>query len=324
MPTRQSTDDKLIALETAADSADAESLLPVLVQGLKDRHYRVVALAAHFAADKLVYESVPMLLAAYPRFIEKPAKRDPNCYAKKAITRALYDLDCCDVEFYLAAIRYQQMEPTWGGSVDSAADLRVSAAMGLVASGYSRALAELAELLTDSEPPVRAGAARAIACGNPREAEQLLRLKIFAGDEEALVIADCFTGLLTVEPEESVQFVSRFLADGDDVIQEAAALALGESRLPAAIDSLKAAWQDVLVPAEFRRVLIRAAALHRSNEAFDWLLALVAEGDANIAAETVEILSIYRHNEKLGERLRQVLDKRVDQDAMTVFEKVWM
>ena len=80
----------------------------------------------------------------------------------------------------------------------------------------------------------------------------------------------------------------------------------------------------MLVPAEFRRVLIRAAALHRSNEAFDWLLALVAEGDANIAAETVEILSIYRHNEKLGERLRQVLDKRVDQDAMTVFEKVWM
>ena len=323
MPTRQSTDDKLAELEAAANSADADSLPAILGQGLKDRHYRVVSLAAHFAGDKLVYECVPELLEAYSRLLEKPVKRDPNCYAKKAIVRALYDLDCGDVDFYLAAIRYQQMEPVWGGPVDTATDLRVSAAMGLVASGYSRALVEVAELLIDSEPPVRAGAARAIACGNPREAELLLRSKVLAGDEEALVIGDCFTGLLTVEPEESVSFVGRFLSNEDDAIQEAAALALGESRLPTALDSLKVAWQDVLVSAELRRVLIRAAALHRSNEAFDWLLTLVAEGDTTIATDTVDVLSIYRHNEKLAERLRQALDERIDQDPMTMFEKVW-
>jgi hypothetical protein len=130
MATRQSTDDKLDALDAAAAGADAESLPSVLSQGLKDKHYRVVALAAYFAGDKLVYRCVPDLLAAYARSLTNPVKRDPNCLAKKATIRALV---------------------------------------------------EVAELLTDSEPPVRAGAARAIARGNPREAELLLRSKVLAG-----------------------------------------------------------------------------------------------------------------------------------------------
>lgn len=323
MAARRSTDDRLDELESAVAEAKAESLPGVLGSGLKDRHYRVVALAAHLAGEKLVYGCVTDLLAAYPRFLEKPVKSDPNCLAKQAIVRALYDLDCDDVDFYLAAIRYRQMEPVYGGSVDTATDLRTSAAMGLVASGYSRALVEVAELLIDSEPPVRSGAARAIACGNPREAELLLRLKVLTGDEEAMVIGDCFAGLLTVEPEESVSFVARFLDDEDDAIREAAALALGECRLPAALDSLKAAAAVVLVAPEFRRVLIRSAALHRSDEAFDWLVDIVADGDTMIATEAVDVLSIYRHNDKLAARLREALVQRKDTEANAAFEKAW-
>jgi len=323
MAARQSTDDKLAELEAAAEAADDASLPAALDRGLEDGNTRVVALAARFAGNKLAYECVPKLLEAYPRTLEKAAKRDPNCLAKKAIVRALYELDCDDVDFFLAAIRYRQMEPVWGGSVDTAADLRSSAAMGLVASGYPRALVEVAELLIDAEASVRGGAARAIACGNPREAELLLRLKVLSGDDDALVIGECFTGLLTVEPDESPAFVAGFLENEDDAIQEAAALALGESRLPLALEFLKAAWEGVLVPAELRRVLVRAAALHRSDEAFDWLLKLVAEGDTRIATEAVDVLSIYRHNEKLTERLRQAIAERGDQDPMTLFDKVW-
>jgi HEAT repeat protein len=323
MATRRSTDDKLDELEAAVASADAESLPAVLSRGLSDKHYRIVALAAHYAVDRLVYACVPDLLEAYPRFLANPVKRDPNCLAKKAIVRALYELDCDAADFYRTAIRYRQMEPVWGGTVDTATDLRTSAAMGLVASGYHRALVEVAELLIDSEPPVRAGAARAIACGNPREAELLLRAKVLAGDDEALVIGDCFAGLLAVEPDESVAFVGRFLARDDAAVAEAAALALGESRLPAALDALQTVWQEVYVPADLRRVLVRAAALHRSDASFDWLVTIVAEADTRIATETIDVLSIYRHNDRLSTRLKQALGQRSDREPESLFAELW-
>ncbi len=134
----------------------------------------------------------------------------------------------------------------WGGTADTAVDVRASCAMGLVASGYSRALVELTALLNDSDAAGRVGAVRAIACGNPREAELLLRSKALAGDAEPQVLGECFTGLLAVEPEESVGFVAAYLAHADDAVRELAALALGESRLDAALAPLKEAWDGVL------------------------------------------------------------------------------
>ena len=107
-----------------------------------------------------------------------------------------------------AALRYRQLEPVWGGTADTAVDVRASCAMGLVASGYSRALVELTALLNDTDAAARVGAVRAIACGNPREAELLLRSKALAGDAEPQVLGECFTGLLAVEPEESLGFVA--------------------------------------------------------------------------------------------------------------------
>jgi len=320
---RRSADDKLAELEAEVEAAAPDALAEILSRGLADRNYRVAALAAHHAGDRLVYDCVPVLLAAWPKFLDKPVKRDPNCLAKKAIVRALHTLDCDDVDFYLNAINYRQMEPVWGGTVDTATDVRASAAMGLVASGYPRALVEVAGLLVDSEPPVRAGAARAIACGNPREAELLLRAKILSGDEEAFVIGECFESLLTVEPDESVAFVARFLAHDDDAIFEVAALSLGASRLPAALDRIRAAFDDVYVPGDRRRILLRAAALHRSDEAFTWLLELAASAETRIAAEVVDVLSIYKHNAALAERLRQSLGGRNDTEPRASFDSAW-
>jgi HEAT repeat protein len=322
VPPRKTVDDKLAELEAAAEGASTETLAAHLVAALGDRHYRVVARAARLAGDSLAYDCVPALLEAYPRFLSQTVKRDPSCLAKKAVARALYDLDCDDVHFYLEAIRYRQMEPVWGGTVDTAADLRSSAAMGLVASGYPRALVEIAELLTDSEPPVRAGAARAIACGNPREAEQLLRLKVLTGDEDPLVLADCFAGLLTVEPDESPAFVARFLDAADEAVVEAAVLALGESRIPAAIDLIKMGWEGVLVSSDLARAFLRAAAFHRSEQAFDWMLEVAATASSGVAGEVIEILSIYRHNDELARRLRAAVEKR-DDDLLRRFDSAW-
>jgi hypothetical protein len=263
------------------------------------------------------------LRAVYARFLDKPLKQDPGCFGKKALARALVALDCNDIEFFLAGLRYRQLEPVWGGTADTAVDVRASCAMGLVASGYSRALVELTALLNDADAAGRIGAVRAIACGNPREAELLLRSKALAGDAEPQVLGECFTGLLAALPEESVGFVAAYLAHADAAVRELAALALGESRLDAALAPLKEAWDGVLVGDELRRALLRAAAAHRSEAAFDWLLAIVADARVPVALEVVEALAIYRHNAKLKQRLEAAVAERGEPTLRDRFAALW-
>ena len=276
-------------------------------------HYRVAAKAARAAEDALLYELIPALESSFARFLDKPLKNDPSCFAKKALARALVALDASNVEFFTAGLRYRQLEPVWGGTADTAADVRASCAMGLVASGYPRALVELTALLNDAEAAARMGAVRAIACGNPREAELLLRSKALAGDAEPQVLGECFTGLLAVEPDESLKFVAAYLTHADEAVRELAALALGESRLDAALAPLKEAWGGVLVGDEFRRALLRAAAAHRSEAAFDWLLEIAAEARVPIAMAVIEALAPYKHNARLVQRLTSVLTERGDE-----------
>ncbi len=295
--------------------ADRAAKVEALQRALSG-HYRVAAKAARAAEDSLLYELVPSLLTSYGRFLDKPLKQDPSCYAKKALARALVTLDCNDVEFFLRGVRYRQLEPVWGGTADTAVDVRASCAMGLVASGYSRALVELTALLNDADAAARIGAVRAIACGNPREAELLLRSKVLSGDAEPQVLGQCFTGLIAVMPEESIGFVAGYLGHTDDAVRELAALALGESRLDAALAPLKEAWNGVLGGEDFRRALLRAAAAHRSDAAFDWLIALAAEARVPVAAEIIDALALYRHNTKLMQRLRAIVIERADESLL--------
>jgi HEAT repeat protein len=307
---RQRPEEKALeALSTLAPTAAREEQNATIRQALEHKHCRVVARAATLAAERSLREHVPDLLRAYPHFLSDPLKRDPKCIAKQAIARALVELDCSNVAFFLEGIRYRQPEPVWGGTADSAVDLRCSCAMGLAATGYFRAIQELTALLSDPEWRARAGAARAISCGNPREAEAVLRLKVHVGDEEPQVIGECFTGLLSVAPEECLSFVASYLATGPDDIRDFAALALGESRRPEALEHLRTAWESTF-DKDFRAVLIRAAALHRSEPAFDWLLSIIEHGTAAHADVAVEALSVYERNTKLGERVQEALAKR--------------
>lgn len=305
---RATVEEQLAALDELP--GDRAARVAALASALAAGHYRVVAKAARLAEDALHYELEAALLAAYARLLDKPAKQDPSCLAKKAIARALVALDCRNVEFFLRGLRYRQLEPVWGATADTAADVRASSAMGLVATGYSRALVELTALLVDPELGARVGAVRAIACGNPREAELLLRAKALFGDAEPQVVGECFTGLLSIEPDESIAFVASYLSHADEAICELAALALGESRLDAALAPLAKAWDGVLVGAELRRALLRAAAAHRSEAAFEWLLAIVADARPAVVADVVDALSPYKHNAKLMQRLTAAVSRR--------------
>ncbi len=310
---RQSADAKaqialdiLNGLDPAAPRAQTAAELK---KALGERHFLVVSRAATLTGEKLLHELIPDLLSAFARFLHDPLKRDPRCKAKNAIARALVTLECQDIPFYQQGIGYRQLEPVWGGRADTATDVRCSCAMGLAASGHARAVAELTGLLNDPEPPVRCGAARAISCGNPFEAEAVLRLKVQIGDAEPLVIGECFGALLTIAPQYSLPFVAEYLRVKDEAVQEYAALALGESRLPEALKLLRNAW-DELVMAEARSALIRAAALHRSDAAFEWLLTIIATGPAKLADAAADALAVYERNTKLKEQVKAAQAQR--------------
>jgi HEAT repeat protein len=299
----------LEALNALGPVAPRAETLAALRKGLGDRHFLVVARAATLGGEKLLHELIPDLLNANARFVQDAVKRDPQCKAKNAIARALVALECQDIAFYRRGIRYRQLEPVWGGRADTATDLRCSCAMGLAACGQVRAVAELAGLLTDPEAPVRCGAARAISCANPFEAEAVLRLKVHCGDAEPEVIGECFTALLAIAPEPSLPFVAHYLMGEDEALQEYAALALGESRRDEALTLLRQAWDDLVSPAA-RSALIRAAALHRSEAGFEWLVELIATGTAQLASVAVDALAVYGRNAKLIEQVNAARARR--------------
>jgi len=106
---RKSVEDKLEALDevSACDKAERTRRLHA---ALEDRHCRVVAKAASLTAVSLLYDLVPALVTAFSRFVDGGPKQDPSCLAKKAIARALVELDCDDVDFFLAGLRCRQLE----------------------------------------------------------------------------------------------------------------------------------------------------------------------------------------------------------------------
>ncbi|MDQ2641385.1 MAG: hypothetical protein M3Y79_12515 [Pseudomonadota bacterium] len=294
------------ALQALADlqpDTDRATQNQALSEALANASFRVVAKAATLAGERMLHERSSDLLAAWPHFLDDAAKRDPQCIAKSAICAALLALECDNTAFWLGGIRYVQLEPAWERPADTAADVRCICAMGLVNSRYRRAIIELVSLLNDPEYRVRSGAARAIACGDPQQAEPVLRLKIHIGDPEAEVLGECFTALLSVAPEDSMALVGSRLRDADEAVRDYAALALGESRHPLALDLLRTAWDDPLLSHDLRGVLVRAAALHRSEAAFDWLLGIVEKGRNAEAAFAVDALSVYDRNSKLMQRL---------------------
>jgi|HubBroStandDraft_1064217.scaffolds.fasta_scaffold161767_1 hypothetical protein len=312
---RQSPDAKaqaaLDVLNALHPITPRSALIEALKKALAERHFMVVARAATLSGEKLLHELIPELKSAYARLVHDPVKRDPLCKAKNAITRALVTLECVDVGFYQAGILYRQLEPVWGGRADTATDIRSSCAMGLAASGHLRAVAELTGLLADPEVEVRCGAVRAVSCGNAFEAEAVLRLKVQVGDVEPQVIGECFGALLAIAPEHSLPFVAAYLKQKDESLQEYAALALGESRRPEAFKPLHDAWDDLVSP-EARGALIRAAALHRSQAAFEWLLTIIETATAKLATAAVDALAVYERNTQLIEQVKAAKARRKD------------
>jgi HEAT repeat protein len=267
-------------------------------KALASKSSLVVAKAARILGDNQASEFTEDLVNAFGRFLGKGAASDRGCAALTALARALFRLDCDDAALFRRGMKHVQMEGTWGGSEDVAAELRAVCGMGLANTRDPRRLRDLVELLADRQWPARAGAARAIAAVGSDAAALLLRLKILTGDREPEVISDCLTGLLDVEGAEALPLVESVADSRDEALRDAAILALGASRRADAIEVLKARFDRTADPAAKKCILL-ALASSRTEAAVEYMIGLIRTGTAATAEAAAEAMSIHRGDARI-------------------------
>jgi HEAT repeat protein len=250
------------------------------------------------------------LIEAFRRLTDDPVKRDPGCTAKIAIAKALAQAEEPAAEVYFAGVRHIQMEPVWGGQEDTARDLRGICAIGLVRMGHPEALLEAVRLLSDPASEARTGAIRALSESGRPEAELVLRFKAMQSDRNSEVTGECFAGLLRLGPRErSVPYVADFLITRDTEVAEAAAIALGESRLREAWPILRDAYSRPSL-LSIQSALLLGIAMLRTDEGVDFLLERITLDRERAGAVAIEALALYRNDPSIRERLEKAVAVR--------------
>lgn len=289
--------DERLARLAAPDVTDGE-----IRDALRSKVGVLVGGAAKLVAAREMEALYDELAPAFVRLTERALERDPGCRGKIAIARALHQLDRWDDDVFVRGVTYVQKEPAWGGSEDTAAELRGVCGLAYAHAMRSDALDVLAELLADPQRVARSAAAQALGDSGRPDATALLRFKIRTGDEEPAVIGACFGALLGLAPKTAVPYVATYL-DGDEERAEAAALALGESRLGEAAPIL-IAWCERVFAAVRERVGFLALALLRDETANAHLLEVVATGAKTDAIAALRALATFKADPRLTERMR--------------------
>ena len=323
MPRRDRLQETLTSLGRVRQDPAAEASLAELRRVLAREPSPAARKAAAIAGEAGLAVLVPDLRAAFFRFLEGPAANDRGCAAKAAVVEAFLRLEHDDDEVFRRGIRHVQMEPVFGGRVDTAGDLRGASALGLARSPARDVLLELARLLADPEPPARVAAARAIGSHGREAGLPLLRYKSLAGDEEPWVVTECLLALLRLDPRGSLSFVAGFL-EGQDAPgpaasperpradrAECAATALGESRLPEAFPVLRE-WYANAAAARRPRVALLALAALRRDESLGFLLSLVREAEPGPAAEAAQVLAGVAGDGAFPAKVREAASGRPD------------
>jgi HEAT repeat protein len=306
MATRPSLDDKLASLRGLRGRPLTSEQNAELKKSLADKSNLVVAAAAEIAGENALIELAKELESAFERFLVYPLKDDKLCRAKIAVVQALDKMEHQRVDVFEKAATWVQLEPVWGGSEDTAAPLRAAAIIALARIEGSSSLPRLVDAMTDPSKDVRIAAAQAMGYVGTEAAGLLLRLKSRIGDPDPDVLSECLSGLLTVHPKEYLSVVSGFMEPGDPARCEAAALALGKSRLPDAIEPLKACWPRCF-PAVLRERVLLAIAMLRLPAAIDHLLEIVGSDSEKDALAAMSALKIHNYDPRLRERLESVV-----------------
>ena len=320
MPKVLVTEDALAAIHAVRQSPEKYDLERDLAPFLRHKSNHAIAAAAATAEHLEAGALAPELVLAFEKLMRDPAKLDPGCKATIAIVQALIQLEDPAAKVYFAGVRHVQLEGSYGPKVDAAAPLRGLCARGLARMGHPDALLECVTLLADREVSARAGAIRAIADSGRPDGVLLLRLKALHGNKEVEIAGECFGALLSLDPAGSVAFVAKFLHSSIEGVGEQAALALGESHLPAAFEALREAWERG-VAAEQRRTLLVAIAMLRIDEALEFLLGRLADESSPVAADALAGLAFYARDEAVLTRVEGIIQQRGDGALDTVFAR---
>jgi hypothetical protein len=314
--------DRLAALRAVPSSPEFRD---ELVKALESKVNLLAAKAAALAGEFGRRDLAPQLAAAFGRFISDAARSDKGCRALKAIATALFDLGAPAEagEVFLAGVRHVQKEGGFGPPEDVASELRGICALGLVKIGYPDVMVELADLLTDAEPAARAGAARALGFAGQDAGALLLRFKLKMGDPDLDVMAECMSALVRLWPRKAVAFVGCFLESPLPGIPAGAALALGESRQPEALELLRRQWDRGASDPDDRKALLVAAAMLRLPQSLEFLLSVVRTAAAQDAADAVEALGLYKHDPAVRAQVEAALKDRPEPAPQRAFRSAF-
>ncbi len=237
----------------------------------------VAAGVARVVREQSLADFAGDLVFAFRRFVVDGVKADPGCRAKLAALEALDFGGHDEVDVFLEATRYVQLEPAWGPPVDSADGVRSRGVLALARVWYPQLSVVAGSLLADPASPVRQSAAEALAStGEPVHAGALA-LRWSVGDEDPLVLLACMTGLLVLAPDYALPRLRKALFGADDGGREMAALALGQSTRSEALDLLLEHLEAAPVARE-RAATLRALGLQRNDRAIAALLNVVTTG----------------------------------------------
>jgi HEAT repeat protein len=318
MPKPRGVDSKLDRLRALRRESAADGHVAELRQALEGAWNLVAEAAASIAGERGLSDLAADLVAAFDRFMIDPIETDPRCRAKIAIVEALNKIDDQHEGVFLRGLRHFQ-EAGRPNEDDPAAPLRGHSALGLARIRYPGVVLLLVDLFFDSAVAARVAAAQALGDLGSPAAIPLLRFKALHGDKSSDVTGACLSALMSADPEESLSFVAQFLSGRGDAIQADAALALGESRRPDALDILIGHWPNA--HASFAEVLLLAIAMTRLPAALDFLLGILTKGKRSAALATLSALTIHRHNDAIKERIAAALAEKGDAALFEKFKK---
>jgi len=292
-----------------------------LKNALTDRVNVVVAKAAQICGDRQAVALIPDLKRAFERFFE--SDKDPQCWAKNALAKALKDLSVQESSVFLRGVRHVQNEPVWGGQEDTATVLRGACAMALVQCTdipRDETLRLLVDALSETAATVRMDAAAALAQMDGREVALLLRLKARLGEKDPRVTGQVLEALLQIEGKAALQFVGEFLECANEEAAEEAALALGASRMPEAVALLRETWEKW----QTRRpgsALLRAMSASRLDQAIEFLIDLIKQGRQHDAEDALHALALNKGTEEMVSRVEQAVNERGDAKLGAIFQQ---
>jgi HEAT repeat protein len=303
---RRRFDEQIAALDKLRQSP-AESCIDPLRTALEQRNNFVVSKAAHLICEFQLPQLTPELLIAFDRFFENPAKTDPQCWAKNALSRALAAFEHQDAAVFLRGMRHIQLEPVWGGTSDTAGTLRSTCALALVQCRSlvdADLLTHLVELLGDKDKSVRTEAVRAIEQVGSSSSGILLRLRAILAADEPEVLGACYSGILRLEGASAIPWVSRFLRSADDPAAEAA-LAIAGTHSLQGFEVLRERFAEETDP-WFCSVLLSAIALTRQDAALEFLLDQV-RSESLQAEEAIEAILRAMPSPEVTKRLEELV-----------------